>query len=108
MLHQLRVYLLEDKVVTPKHATLIHKEAQHAVDGLVKLILVFVVFVVEARYLVAQIAFDVSVSPGYQPVLYILFGLLPCTRLVALDNPFCKRKDNKAVSIEQTVSLINS
>jgi hypothetical protein len=51
--------------VIPKHATLIHKEAKHAVDGLVKLILVFVVFVVEARNFVAQIAFDVSIRPGY-------------------------------------------
>jgi hypothetical protein len=50
MLHQLRVYLLEDKVVTPKHATLIHKEGQHALDRLHMLILEFVVFVVKSRY----------------------------------------------------------
>jgi hypothetical protein len=32
MLHQRRVHLLEDKVVIPKHATLMHEKAKHAVD----------------------------------------------------------------------------
>jgi hypothetical protein len=78
MLHQLSVYLLEDKVVIPKHATLIHKEAQHVADRLHKLILVFVVFVVKAGYFVTQIAFDVPMRPRYQLILCILDGFFPC------------------------------
>jgi hypothetical protein len=52
------------------------------------LIPVFVVVVVEARYLEAQIAFDVPMRLRYQPALCILDSLLPCTRVVAFDNPF--------------------
>jgi hypothetical protein len=81
MLHQLRVYLLEDNVVIPKHATLIHKEAHHADAGLHKLILVFVVFVVVARYLVAQIALDTSLSSTSPTVFFHAPGSLPSTIL---------------------------
>jgi len=83
--------------VIPKHATLIHKEAQHAVDRLHKLVHVFVVFVMEARYLVAQVAFDVSIRPKYQPVLRIFDGFPPCARVIAFDNPFLQTEIKYAV-----------
>jgi hypothetical protein len=51
MFRQLKVYFLEDKVVISKYAKLIHKEGQHLVDGILKLILVFVVSVIGARHL---------------------------------------------------------
>jgi len=77
VLYQVRVHVLKDKVMTPRHATLIHEEAEHAVDRIHQLVFVLVVLVVQVRCLVAQIAFDGSILPRYLPVLCIFDGFLP-------------------------------